>query len=173
MRYGAIILGVITATLLLSQDAFARGGKNTSKSDRGNRERDVVRERVVPEPVVVEQPVIARRTVESRHDDGHRSHRRPDRYRRGRNHGRVNGHRSRHHSRCAWIPGHYENREREFVVPGFYKKHRVPARYVEHRGPRGHRVKVMIRQARVYQTWVPARTETRTERVWVPGEYAC
>jgi len=168
MKYAAIILGIITATLLLPQDAFARGGKRKPKSDHGRVKREVVVETVVVEPVVVES------TAERRHDHGrrvHRQRRQPHGRTYDRHSSRVHGH--RHHQYCEWIPGHYENRAREIVVPGYLRKVTVPARYIEHRGPRGITFKVLVRPTRVLKVWVPARAETRIERVWVAGRYAC
>ncbi len=168
MKYAAIILGIITATLLLPQDAFARGGKRKPKSDHGRVKREVVVEPVIVETVVVE------RTSERRHDHGRRAYRerrRPHRRMYDRPLSRVHGH--RHHHYCEWIPGHYEQRAREIVVPGYFREATVPARFIEHRGPRGIIFKILVRPARVLRVWVPARTETRIERVWVAGRYAC
>jgi hypothetical protein len=194
MRYAAIILGIIAATLLLPQNAFARGGKEGSKDHRTEAKHEAspaVLEKRLPPPVVVEQPrrvpvvvlppvVVAKnppRTVvvlesdvsrhrpepvladRARRRPPHREHR--DAFDRGR------------HTRCEWIEGHYESRAREVVVPGYFRKVFVAARYAEHQGPRGIRVIILVHPAGWINVWVPPSTEIRHEQVWVEGHCSC
>jgi hypothetical protein len=70
-----------------------------------------------------------------------------------------------------YVPGHYETRTVAVQVPGFWREDWVPAVYREYHTRKGHLRRVVIRPATIVRVWVPARTEYRTESVWVPGYY--
>jgi hypothetical protein len=80
----------------------------------------------------------------------------------------------RHHPhRCEYIPGHYETRTVAFEVPGYWRDETTPPVYREVYGKHGHIRVVMVRPATTFRVFVPARTEYRTEHVWVPGRFVC
>ncbi len=185
MRTAAIILGIITATLLLPQIAFARGGGQRAKADRRKSKVEVVRKPVILErsrrapvavrPVIV-APVTARPVVVIRAEKPwpHEVRRESRTSRRGRRHSmrqrprhEVGRRGHRHHEDCGYIPGRYERRAYEIVVPGYFRNEVVAPIYIERRGPRGFRVKIMVRPAGLRRVWEPPSTITRYEQVWV------
>jgi len=172
MRTAAIILGIITATLLLPQIAFARGGKQKSKSDRRRSKVEVVRRPVEVAPVVVVNRVEQRQHRHARHESRYSSRRRrhPVHHRSRRD---VRRRDHRHHEHCGWIAGHHEDRAHQIIVPGFFRKQYVAAKYIQRRGPRGIRVTVQLHPAGWRNVWVPPRTEVHYEQVWVDGHYTC
>jgi hypothetical protein len=208
MRYATIILGIIAATFLLPEIAFARGGKHKGDGDRRKRKAEVVTEPVVvvkrdrrkPEvvvkkehkkrkvvvekrrrkPVVVVEKHRPQKTVVVRHGSKRHHHARGQGHYRGHHdrygyHGpRWSRHRQhRHHSCCQWVPGHYEHEAHAYTVPGYFRNERVPPRYVERRGPRGYKVKVMVHPGGLRKVWVPPEHKVRYEKVWVEGYYTC
>lgn len=201
MRTAAIILGIIAASFLLPQSAFARGGKDArdkSGSDRrksrvevvtepviverGRRSR-VARKRVVVKPAVVAKArpeVVVVRRAAQRQPQHARHEVQTVRHGRRRHaappvqyRSRPAVHQHRHNECCGFIPGHFEKVARQVVVPGYNKKVYVAPVYIERCTPRGVKVKIMVRPAGWRHVWVPATTLTRYEQVWVDGVYHC
>lgn len=71
----------------------------------------------------------------------------------------------------VWIPGRYEWRVREVVIPGAVRRVWVPARFEWRYDSCGRRTQVCISSG--HWDWVrdPDRVEKRRERVWVAGHW--
>lgn len=83
-------------------------------------------------------------------------------------------HGSSHRAKRVWIPGRYEWRVREVVIPGATRRVWVPARFEWRYDSCGRRTQVCISSG--HWDWVrePDRIEKRRERVWVEGYWrAC
>lgn len=76
-------------------------------------------------------------------------------------------------SSTYWVPGRYEYRtEQVLVQAAHYTQVWVGPEYKEITQDDGTILKIKIRDGYMKQVYVPARYETVTTRVWVPGYYA-
>lgn len=91
-------------------------------------------------------------------------------------HGRDRDHARRVVSYCpprrAWVPGGYEFRRREVVVPGGYERVWVPARYETRYDACGATIRVCVSVGHWKTVRRPDRVVVRRERVWVRGHWS-
>lgn len=92
----------------------------------------------------------------------HRHDRDFDRYRRTR---RVQA------PQRVWVPGHYETRQREVVIPGGTERRWVPARFETRYDSCGRRFSIQVSTGHWELVRLPDRIEIRHERVWVPAHW--
>ncbi|MCA8981577.1 MAG: hypothetical protein H6831_06770 [Planctomycetes bacterium] len=71
----------------------------------------------------------------------------------------------------VWVPGHYEMRQREVVIPGCTERRWVPARFETRYDSCGRRFTVQISTGHWELVRQPDRIEIRTERVWVAAHW--
>ena len=69
-----------------------------------------------------------------------------------------------------WVPGHYEIRYEEQVIPGGYRRVWVPPVYETVCGP-FMRIERIVRPGHYILERLPDRVVTVERRVWVPGHY--
>jgi hypothetical protein len=70
-------------------------------------------------------------------------------------------------SRVPQPRGHWEDRCEQVLVPGYWTEQHVPPTYGWIRGHCGRREWGIVAPGGCQRTWVPARFEHRTRRVWV------
>ncbi|MBI2923243.1 MAG: hypothetical protein HYY18_19480 [Planctomycetes bacterium] len=66
--------------------------------------------------------------------------------------------------------GHYEMREVEVVVPGYYSQVWVEPVYRIQRDSCGREVRIMVKCGYYRKVWCPPTTRTQCQKVWVAGE---
>jgi len=74
------------------------------------------------------------------------------------------------HGVREWVPGHYETRYEQQVMPGGYRRVWVPPICETVCGPFG-RHEWIVRPGHYRLEWVPDRVVTVERQVWVPGYY--
>ena len=73
----------------------------------------------------------------------------------------------------TWVPGHYKTvTDTKAVVPGHYTNQYVEPQYETVVNEDGSTLDVLVAEGHYEKVWIPAKTETVTKKVWVPGHYA-
>ena len=98
---------------------------------------------------------LVRGTVVINHDHNH-------------SHGRNHGHVRIEPVRRAPARGHWETRCEQVLVPGYWHEEHVPPTYGWIRDYCGHHHWGVVDAGGCRRVWVPARWETKSQRVWVP-----
>jgi hypothetical protein len=72
----------------------------------------------------------------------------------------------------VWVPGHWQTRSEQVWVPGETQRVWVEPVHETIRDPGGGESRVIVREGYWKEVTGAGRYETRTVRVWVPGQYA-
>jgi len=73
----------------------------------------------------------------------------------------------------TWVPGHYKTvTDTKTIVPGHYTNQYVEPQYETVVNEDGSTSEVLVAEGHYKKVWIPAKTETVTRKVWVPGHYA-
>lgn len=72
--------------------------------------------------------------------------------------------------RQFWIPGHYEWRDVQVWVPGYWHEEYVPPVY-QWRIIDGQEVLVMVQEGWVQRYYVPGHYEIVAQSIWIPGHW--